>query len=305
MGQAHRIANLDRHEYLDPNAFEFASSQLCALNGSDGAMWGMTLLVAASNGKGSGDFSPVDGGSGVEPQEPDERTQALLDLVGRWAGQRVAIIGDYFDANTGNEYRVDEPADVWKLMSRQEGWVDISEHVVDLIELDAESRESRHEVHTATSGATYTIAQGFSHRSSLPVAPRSILHADGRIEAVPELPPVDPRTLPAEAQGLDEKQLVQLADLLSEARSMVGPLNEEYREGILLAAEHPCQMTWSAVNGAVVSGMGGGTLWNAVLEVDPTFPRSARRNEVNESVWERVPSGSLILEALQVALDGS
>ena len=83
MGQYHIVANLDKKEFLDPTAF---GSGLKLLEfGCDGTsvMTGLTLLLAASNGYGGGDF-PV-------------RDDRWSDLPGRWAGDRVVIAGDYDD----------------------------------------------------------------------------------------------------------------------------------------------------------------------------------------------------------------
>jgi hypothetical protein len=74
MGQFHYICNIDKMEYLKPSAFGDGLKLLDHRYVLDG----LGVLLAASNGKGSGDYSSS-------------------KFAGRWAGDRIATIGDYFD----------------------------------------------------------------------------------------------------------------------------------------------------------------------------------------------------------------
>jgi hypothetical protein len=76
MGQYHYPVNLTKKQYLDPHKFndglklrEFGCS-------SNGTMTALCYLLASSIGRGGGDFQ--DG-----------------DHAGTWAGDKIAIIGDY------------------------------------------------------------------------------------------------------------------------------------------------------------------------------------------------------------------
>jgi hypothetical protein len=80
MGQYHYPVNLTKKQYLDPHKFgdglklrEFGCS-------SHGTLTALTYLLASSNGRGGGDF--------------DEGSWA-----GKWAGDRIAIIGYYSEPN--------------------------------------------------------------------------------------------------------------------------------------------------------------------------------------------------------------
>jgi hypothetical protein len=80
MGQYHYPVNLTKKQYLNPHTFgdglklrEFGCS-------SGGTLTALTYLLASSNGRGGGDFA--DG-----------------SLAGKWAGDKIAIIGDYSDKN--------------------------------------------------------------------------------------------------------------------------------------------------------------------------------------------------------------
>lgn len=77
MGQYHYVVNLDKRQYLHPHCFgdglklmEFGCSR-------DGTMTALAVLLAEQNGRGGGD---------INSQDP---------LVGSWAGDRIAIVGDY------------------------------------------------------------------------------------------------------------------------------------------------------------------------------------------------------------------
>jgi len=80
MGQYHYPVNLTKKQYLDPHKFgdglklrEFGCS-------SHGTLTALTYLLASSNGRGGGDFA-----DGL--------------LAGTWAGDKIAIIGDYSEKN--------------------------------------------------------------------------------------------------------------------------------------------------------------------------------------------------------------
>ena len=79
MGQYHITVNLDKREFINPHLlgdglklWEFGSS------GDGGVMMALSMLLACSNGRGGGDY-------------PDHNE----DVIGRWAGDRIAIVGDY------------------------------------------------------------------------------------------------------------------------------------------------------------------------------------------------------------------
>lgn len=80
MGQYHYVMNLDKKQYLHPHHLgdglklgEFASGY------TSGTMAALGILLACSAGRGSGD---------VVDREDNP-------LVGSWAGDRIAIVGDY------------------------------------------------------------------------------------------------------------------------------------------------------------------------------------------------------------------
>jgi len=106
MGQYHNVVNIDRLEFLEPRAFgdgpkltEFAFS-------AGGMLSALSGLLATSSGRGFGDFhtssNPSRGLNGQDEWLAEcGYTAELVDefVLGRWAGNRIAIIGDYFQAD--------------------------------------------------------------------------------------------------------------------------------------------------------------------------------------------------------------
>ena len=85
MGQYYFVVNVDKKEFLHPHHFmdglklvEFGSS-------GNGTMYGLAALLANSNGRGGGDI------------------RSEHKIVGRWAGDRIVIAGDYAKAGAAAE----------------------------------------------------------------------------------------------------------------------------------------------------------------------------------------------------------
>lgn len=84
MGQYHRLVNLDRKEFIDCHALGDGlklSEQVSS--GAGGVASALLVLLAASNGRG--------GGGDLVEDNAGEKDR----VVGRWAGQRIAMVGDY------------------------------------------------------------------------------------------------------------------------------------------------------------------------------------------------------------------
>jgi hypothetical protein len=81
MGQYYLIVNLDKKEYLRPHAFGDGAKLLEFGASANGAMTGLSILLADGNGRGGGD---------LHSKNP---------IIGSWAGDRIVITGDYADPN--------------------------------------------------------------------------------------------------------------------------------------------------------------------------------------------------------------
>lgn len=98
--------------------------------------------------------------------------------------------------------------------------------------------------------------------------------------------------------------------LLDDASSMLGPLSPEIRQRIINAIADPGPETWDDVYGVIIVGARMLTMWQAVLKVDPTFPRRAAAGSVDAPLtpvekWERTPDSLTILNALHHAFESS
>lgn len=77
MGQYHMPVNIDKREYLNPHLFGNGLKMLEWGTGG-GTVAGLTVLLACSHNRGGGDLHGDVG-----------------DIGGRWAGDRIIVLGDY------------------------------------------------------------------------------------------------------------------------------------------------------------------------------------------------------------------
>jgi len=83
MGQYHCIVNLDKHEFLNPWDMGEGAKLLEWGYGSGTMLTALAILLAVSNGRGGGDY------------HCNEQDKTLDEWVGRWGGDRIAVVGDY------------------------------------------------------------------------------------------------------------------------------------------------------------------------------------------------------------------
>jgi hypothetical protein len=83
MGQYYYVVNLDKREYLHPHRLGNGLKLLEFGTSSCGTMTALALLLADGNGRGGGDMAT------------DKDPKA--EWIGRWAGDRIVIAGDYAD----------------------------------------------------------------------------------------------------------------------------------------------------------------------------------------------------------------
>lgn len=183
MGQYHFICNIDKKEFLHPHHLGDGLKLLEFGCSADATLTALAVLLAASNGRGGGDLH-------IDPQNDRDRLIAE-HIVGRWAGDRIAIIGDYHEqadvpdvtdvqvSDTGRysgmvdgkpSYDLPLYGDVpWNDSGLgygdngpDLGWIDISSLAVEAIELDGYIKNGRSE-----------------RRSWGEDGPTAILHDDG------------------------------------------------------------------------------------------------------------------------------
>jgi hypothetical protein len=118
MGQYHIVVNWDKKEYINPHEIGLGlkqGEQLGAFNATMGDI--IYLLLAISNGRGGGDV-PMDG---------------IEHLLGRWAGDRVFVAGDYAEpSDISIEGKPDAYA-AYGLVDEGDEWTNISSQINILI----------------------------------------------------------------------------------------------------------------------------------------------------------------------------
>lgn len=135
MGQYHLTVNLDKREFLDPHKLGDGLKLWEQLNSQGGVMAALHILLACSNGRGGGDLHRTLKRDGVSYEEPE-----APEWVGRWAGDRIAVVGDYAeDGDLAPEHNADLVYDLCR--AGQEGRADRDERVAHYRKLAQEARE--------------------------------------------------------------------------------------------------------------------------------------------------------------------
>jgi len=120
MGQYHRICNLDKREYLDPHHLGSGLKVMEIMGTYPGPEQALTILLAGSckNGpRGGGDI--------------DGLTKTQMRFVGRWAGDRIVIIGDYETSGDYYKTTIDPRGTIWDDL---DNWSDISAEMAEILE---------------------------------------------------------------------------------------------------------------------------------------------------------------------------
>lgn len=107
MGQYHKLYNLDKKEYVHGHRLDNGLKLMEQCGFDKSTSTGLWLLLANSNGRGGGDAR----------EHP---------MVGRWAGDRIVVQGDYAEPN--DKAYVPEPD--------REGFADISAEVKAMLEAE-------------------------------------------------------------------------------------------------------------------------------------------------------------------------
>jgi hypothetical protein len=128
MGQYHYVVNLDKKEFIHPH--KLGNGLKLREFGERGVLGALALLLACSNGRGGGDFA----------EEADASHNLDERMIGRWAGDRIAIVGDY--AEDGDMHPEDHAGSIYnwcdegKLRDISNDLVPVLEENFDVIFLD-------------------------------------------------------------------------------------------------------------------------------------------------------------------------
>ncbi len=119
MGQYFVVANLDSGEYLSPSSLNSGAKAREQVGHWIGVPHALMLLLGTGMGRGGGDFGVSNDSSALDAINAGdiegaqrlvaEGQQLIADdpVLGRWAGQRVCFVGDYYEP--GDVPGVDDP----------------------------------------------------------------------------------------------------------------------------------------------------------------------------------------------------
>lgn len=86
------------------------------------------------------------------------------------------------------------------------------------------------------------------------------------------------------------------------ATNMNGRLSEEIIKRIEKFLKRPSFNAWDDIHGIIIGGEARTrTIWQALLQIDPTFPRRGRSEDMKGRVikeWERIPTPQDVIEAI-------
>ena len=127
MGQYHLLVNSDKKEYVNPRDLGFGAKQLehCGFVGDLPLV--QYLLTTSSRDRGFGDFLLTDYNA---------------EILGRWTGDRVFILGDYTEI--GDVPKVRQAHTFWrKIHASNTEWVNISRLALVALDNDEELKMLR------------------------------------------------------------------------------------------------------------------------------------------------------------------
>lgn len=82
--------------------------------------------------------------------------------------------------------------------------------------------------------------------------------------------------------------------------NLFGTVKPEVQKRLQAVIDNPTQETWDDAHCLIISSKRFKTLWQAVLEVDPTFQRNATYDmETHTTKWDRIPTRETIIKAIQ------
>lgn len=85
---------------------------------------------------------------------------------------------------------------------------------------------------------------------------------------------------------------------------MHGPLDDRQRGRLQSLIDSPSQATWEEAHSVILDRDSWTTLWQAILAIDPSFPRTGQTTDARGNVvapWPRIPSPQLVVQAINYA----
>lgn len=103
-----------------------------------------------------------------------------------------------------------------------------------------------------------------------------------------------------------QQSMIRVDQELDLARNMLGGrLSDKIKKNIQAYINAPTPDGWDEIKGYIIHPTGRVmTIWQCIIEIDPTFPRVGRSTDENDNVireWTRIPDAELIRQALAYA----
>lgn len=82
--------------------------------------------------------------------------------------------------------------------------------------------------------------------------------------------------------------------------NLFGNIKPDVQKRLQAVIDNPTQDTWDDAHCIIISSKRFKTLWQAVLEVDPSFQRSAKYDmENHKTKWDSIPTSETIVKAIK------
>ena len=125
MGQYHLLVNSDKKEFVNPRDLGYGAKQFEHTGFIGDLPFIQYLLTTCSPDRGGGDYAI---------------TEFNKEIIGRWVGDRVFILGDYTEM--GDVPKVRSAHNFWKQIHAKDTlWVNISELALAAVENDKSLEE--------------------------------------------------------------------------------------------------------------------------------------------------------------------
>lgn len=93
---------------------------------------------------------------------------------------------------------------------------------------------------------------------------------------------------------------------LEMCENFYGKLSPQIKKRIKNFLDNPNVENWDDISGIIIGTKGGiKTIWTAIIELDPTFPKRGRSIDLDGNIvkdWERIPTPLQVLQAIKNSL---
>jgi hypothetical protein len=92
---------------------------------------------------------------------------------------------------------------------------------------------------------------------------------------------------------------------LEQCENIFGKLSPQIQKRIKNYIKNPTNENWDDIHGIIVNPKGEMiTIWNAVININPIFPRVGRREDYEGNIideWQMIPNPLQVLQAIRDA----